>query len=133
MYCLAVECYYTQVVEELGGQVSQRAVLRRLRKLKLVRGSASSSRKARGGGSRSGRVDVAQLRELYEQFKDKVRSIQRARWESNAGRMWPKCGSCMSNTRWGACKEQGGAVLLCGHGSSAGAVKALQGQGREYW
>lgn len=64
-------CACTQVVEELGGGVSQRAVLRRLRKLGLVRGGKAGGGRVRGGSRRS-KVDASQLRELYEQFKGQV-------------------------------------------------------------
>lgn len=59
-----------QIVEELGGHLSEAAVLKRLRKLNLVRGGKSSKRKS-SRGSKS-KVPVEQLRDLYEQFKDKV-------------------------------------------------------------
>lgn len=58
------------MVDELGGNLSERAVLKRLRKLKMVRAGSSKQRRPRGG--MSSRMPVEQLRELYEQFKDKV-------------------------------------------------------------
>lgn len=58
-----------QVIEELGCDVSERALLKRLRKLKLVRSSSSSKRRSQGSTSK---VPVKQLQDLYEQFKDQV-------------------------------------------------------------